>query len=431
MTPPEVAAAVEAAHRSDWARVLATTARLTGGDLGIAEEATADAFVAALQTWPDRGVPQRPGAWLTTTARRNALDALRRRTTLNRRLPVLAAGVVDEDTQDEETEVLPDDRLRLVFTCCHPALAQEAQVALTLRLVAGLTTDEIAHAFLVSPSTMAARLTRAKHKISAAAIPYRVPERTDLPQRVDAVLTVIHLVFTTGHSAPEGDTLVRADLTGAALDLARVLATLLPDDTEVLSLLALLELTEARRPSRLDDDGQLVLLADQDRSRWDAELLAHGLAMFDRALRSSSQPAGRFLLQAGIAAAHAEAPTFDATDWAGISALYDRLATVWPSPVVEINRAVAHAYAEGPQAGLTLLDQLTDDPRLRDYHYLPATRAELLRRAGRTHEAAAAFRQALDQVTAPAEREFLRRRLAELPQRPATGRPTDTAPPVP
>ena len=431
MTPPEVAAAVEAAHRSDWARVLATTARFAGGDLGIAEEATADAFVAALQTWPERGVPQRPGAWLTTTARRNALDALRRRSTLNRRLPVLAAGVVDENPQDEETEVLPDDRLRLVFTCCHPALSQEAQVALTLRLVAGLTTDEIAHAFLVSPSTMAARLTRAKHKISAAAIPYRVPERTDLPQRVDAVLTVIHLVFTTGHSAPEGDTLVRSDLTGAALDLARVLATLLPDDTEVLSLLALLELTEARRPSRLDDDGQLVLLADQDRSRWDAELLAHGLAMFDRALRSSSQPAGRFLLQAGIAAAHAEAPTFDATDWAGISALYDRLAMVWPSPVVEVNRAVAHAYAQGPQAGLSLLDQLTDDPRLRDYHYLPATRAELLRRAGRTHEAAAAFRQALDQVTAPAEREFLLRRLAELPQHPATGRPTDTAPTVP
>ena len=426
MTPSEVTAAVEAAHRSDWARVLATTARLTGGDLGVAEEATADAFEAALKAWPGRGIPERPGAWLTTAARRNALDALRRQSTLRRRLSVLAADALDETSDDEESDMMPDDRLRLVFTCCHPALAQEAQVALTLRLVAGLTTDEIAHALLVTPAAMAARLTRAKHKISAAAIPYRVPDRDELPPRLDAVLTVIHLVFTTGHSAPEGDALVRTDLTDAALDLSKVLATLMPDEPEVLGLLALLELTEARRPSRLDDSGQLVLLADQDRSRWDGDLLVHGLAMFDRALRTSSRPAGRFLLQAGIAAAHAEATTFGATDWRGIAALYDRLADAWPSPVVEVNRAVAHAYADGPGAGLALLERLDGDPRLRGYHYLPATRAELLRRAGRTHEAAGAYRQALEQVSAPTERDFLLRRLAELVDDPSTGGPPST-----
>lgn len=426
MTPSAVVSAVEAAHRSEWARVLASTARLTGGDLGVAEEATADAFEAALKTWPTRGVPDRPGAWLTTTARRNALDALRRQSTLRRRLSVLAADVLDDTSADQEPDVLPDDRLRLVFTCCHPSLAQDTQVALTLRLVAGLTTDEIAHALLVTPTAMAARLTRAKHKITAAAIPYRVPDRDDLPSRLDAVLTVIHLVFTTGHSAPEGDALLRTDLTSAALDLSKVLATLMPDEPEVLGLLALLELTEARRPSRIDPDGQLVLLADQDRSQWDGELLTHGLAMFDRALRSSTRPAGRFLLQAGIAAAHAEAATFEATDWIGIAALYDRLADTWPSPVVEVNRAVAHAYAEGPGAGLALLDPLSDDPRLRGYHYLPATRAELLRRAGRTEEAAAAYRQALEQVGAATERDFLLRRLAELPHDPSTGGPPST-----
>jgi RNA polymerase sigma-70 factor, ECF subfamily len=426
MTPSAVASAVESAHRSEWARVLASTARMTGGDLAVAEEATADAFEAALTTWATRGIPDRPGAWLTTTARRNALDALRRQSTLRRRLTVLAADALDDASEDQEPDVLPDDRLRLVFTCCHPSLAQESQVALTLRLVVGLTTDEIAHALLVTPTAMAARLTRAKHKITAAAIPYRVPDRDDLPPRLDAVLTVIHLVFTTGHSAPEGDALLRTDLTDAALDLSKVLATLMPDEPEVLGLLALLELTEARRPSRIDADGRLVLLADQDRSRWDDDLLTHGLAMFDRALRSSTQPAGRFLLQAGIAAAHAEADTFDGTDWAGIAALYDRLSDAWPSPVVEVNRAVAHAYAEGPGAGLALLDPLSDDPRLRGYHYLPATRAELLRQAGRTEEAAAAYRQALEQVGAAAERDFLLRRLAELPDEPSTGGPAPT-----
>ncbi|MFZ0322643.1 MAG: sigma-70 family RNA polymerase sigma factor [Actinomycetes bacterium] len=426
MTTPEVAAAVEAAHRSDWARVLAATARSTGGDLGIAEEATADAFVKALESWPEHGVPARPGAWLTTTARRQALDLLRRRATLQRRLPLLTAqlkvdsrrdlvgGPLDGPVESEDPDVLPDDRLRLVFTCCHPALSQEAQVALTLRLVAGLTTEEIARSFLVSTSTMAARLTRAKHKITAARIPYRVPGRDDLPQRLDAVLTVIHLVFTAGHSAADSSTLLRRDLTAAALDLARVLTVLLPDESEVLAVLSLLELTEARAPSRISDDGALVLLADQDRTLWDAALVEHGLAMFDRALVASPPTPGRFLLQAGIAAAHAEAPTFEATDWPAIAALYDRLAAVWPSPVVEVNRAVAYSYASGPEVGLAMLSHLEDDPRLRGYHYLPAARAELQRQADQPQDAADSYRQALSEVQAPAERAFLLRRLADL-----------------
>jgi RNA polymerase sigma-70 factor (ECF subfamily) len=390
----EVAAAVEQAHRTEWGLVLASVARLLDGDLATAEECTQEAYVAALETWGARGIPSRPGAWLTTTARRRALDRVRRESTLRERYPDLQRAD-DERAQAldpaEEDAVVVDDRLRLVFTCCHPSLAAESRVALTLRMVCGLSTPEIARAFLVPEATMAARITRAKKKITAAGVPYRVPHGAELPDRLDGVLTVIHLVYTTGYAA-QGPALVRADLVERALDLARVLAVLMPDEPEALGLLALLELTDARRATRTDDAGDLVLLEDQDRSRWDRDLVAHGTGLLDRALRMTrpGHPAGRFTLQAAIAAAHAEAATWADTDWLVILALYDRLLEVWPTPVVRVNRAVALSFASGPPAGLAELDRLSDEPALRGYHYLPAARADLLRRSDRLEEAAAA-----------------------------------------
>jgi RNA polymerase sigma-70 factor (ECF subfamily) len=413
----DVQQAVEEAHRGEWGRVLAATARFVGGDLSLAEEATQDAFVAALQTWGERGIPNRPGAWLTATARRKALDVVRRDAVLRRKLPTLAATAPGPATDDDqETDVIPDDRLRLVFTCCHPVLAPEARSALTLRLVCGLSTGEIARAYLVPEATLAARITRAKKKIAAASIPYRVPEGPDLADRTDDVLTVVHLVFTAGHTATAGDDLVRADLVARSLDLARVLASLMPDDPEVLGLLALLELTDARREARLGAAGELVLLEDQDRARWDQTSIAHGLAMLDRGLRLTGpdHPPGRFLLQAALAAVHAEAATWDDTDWAAAVLLYDQLLAVWPSPVVALNRAVAVGYAQGPADGLAALDLLADEPLLARYHYLPVARAELLRRLGRVAEAADAYREALTLVTAEPERRHLQRRLDEL-----------------
>ena len=413
----DVQAAVEEAHRGEWGLVLAATARFVGGDLSLAEEATQDAYVAALQTWGERGIPRRPGAWLTATARRKALDVIRRDAVLRRKLPALAASASEETADDEEEgDVIPDDRLRLVFTCCHPALAPEARSALTLRLVCGLSTAEIARAYLVPEATLAARITRAKKKIAATAIPYRVPEGPELAERTDDVLTVVHLVFTAGHTATGGDELVRADLVARSLDLARVLATLLPEDPEVVGLLALLELTDARREARVGADGELVLLEDQDRSRWDRTSIEHGLAMLDRGLRLTGpqRPPGRFLLQAALAAVHAEAATWDDTDWAAAVLLYDQLLVVWRSPVVALNRAVAVGFADGPAAGLAALDGLADEPMLARYHYLPTARAELLRRLGRGAEAAAAYRDALTLVTAEPERRHLERRLATL-----------------
>jgi RNA polymerase sigma-70 factor (ECF subfamily) len=392
-------------------------ARLLDGDLGAAEECTQDAFEAALLTWGERGVPARPGAWLTTTARRRALDRVRRERAMRVRHPDLVRTRAEtmDAPGEEDGDVVIDDRLRLVFTCCHPALAPESRIALTLRLVCGLTTEEIARAFLVPEPTMAARITRSKKKIAAAAIPYRVPSGADMPERLDGVLAVIHLVFTAGH-ATSGERLVRVDLVERALDLARVLAVLMPDEPEVLGLLALLELTDARRAARVDAEGRLLVLEEQDRGSWDRGAVSRGAALLSRAFASydGTRSPGRFVLQAAIAGAHDEAPTWEGTDWAGIVLLYDRLLAVWPSPVVRVNRAVAVAFAWGPESGLALLDACTDEPSLRSWHYLPAARADLLRRLGRDGEAATAYRGALGLVSDGAERAYLLRRLGEV-----------------
>jgi RNA polymerase sigma-70 factor (ECF subfamily) len=415
----EIRGALAEAHRRQWAFVLAATVRLAG-DLDIAEECVQDAFVAALTSWTQRGIPANPGAWLTATARRRALDALRRDQTLRRKLPLLVgtdpatSDPLEWEGEGEEADVsqLADDRLRLIFSCCHPALAPEAQVALTLRLVCGLTTQEIARAFLVSEPTMAARITRAKKKITLARIPYRVPPAHELPDRLDAVLTVTHLLYTTGHTAPAGDQLVRADLVERSLDLARMLSTLMPDDREVRGLLALLLLTDARRVTRTGADGRLLLLEEQDRSRWDRQAIGEGRQLVDQALRRGRP--GRFALQAAIAAVHAEAPSYAATDWPEVLGLYDLLLAVWPSPVVALNRAVAVAMVKGPAAGLAVLEEVADDPHLATYPYLAATRADLLRRLGQTHDAAQAYRTALTLATNTTEKDFLTRRLAEV-----------------
>jgi RNA polymerase sigma-70 factor, ECF subfamily len=414
----EVRGALAEVHRRQWAFVLAATVRLAG-DLDLAEECVQEAFVAALTAWAQRGIPANPGAWLTATARRRALDALRRDQRLRRKLPLLVgthptSDPLDGEGEGEEADMsqLPDDRLRLIFTCCHPALAREAQVALTLRLVCGLTTPEIARAFLVSEPTMGARITRAKKKITLARIPYRVPPAHELPDRLDAVLMVTHLLYTTGHTAPAGDQLVRADLVERALDLARMLYALMPDDREVRGLLALLLLTDARRATRTAADGRLLLLEEQDRSRWDRQAIGEGRQLVDQALRRGRP--GRFTLQAAIAAVHAEAPSSADTDWPEVLGLYDLLLAVWPSPVVALNRAVAVAMVEGPAAGLAALDTVANDPHLATYPYLEATRADLLRRLGRTRDAAQAYRTALTVATNAAEKDFLTRRLAEV-----------------
>jgi len=405
--------ALAEAHRREWAFVLAATVRVAG-DLDLAEECAQDAFVAALATWAERGVPRNPGAWLTTVARHRAVDVLRRDRTLRGKLPLLvdANPSTPGPAEQEEAGVIPDDRLRLVFTCCHPALAREAQVALTLRLVCGLTTAEIARGFLVSEPTMAARITRAKKKIATARIPYRVPPAHDLPDRLDAVLTVVHLLYTTGHTAPQGDTLVRAELVERALDLARMLHALMPDDREVRGLLALLLLTDARRATRTTADGRLLLLEEQDRTQWDQQAITEGRELVLHAL-PRGRP-GRFTLQAAIAAVHTDAPTYADTDWREVLSLYDMLLAVWPSPVVVLNRAVAVAMVDGPAAGLAALDAVADDPRLATYPYLAATRGDLLRRLGQTRDAAQAYRTALSLATNTDERNFLAQRLTEV-----------------
>jgi RNA polymerase sigma factor (sigma-70 family) len=408
-----VETAVADAHRREWAYVLAATVRVTG-DIDVAEECVQDAYARALTTWPTHGIPDRPAAWLTTVARRRGIDVLRRRATHDRHLPELAgtATIGDDEIETQWLAEIDDDRLRLIFTCCHPALAPEAQVALTLRLVCGLTTGEVARMFLVQESTMAARLTRAKKKIAAAHIPYRVPGLAELPERIDTVLDVVHLVFTSGHTAPVGADLVRTDLVTQSLYLARMLRSLLPEDADVAGLLGLILLTHARRTTRLAADGSLSLLSEQDRSQWDAAEITEGLGLVREALQR--RPPGRFALMAAIAAVHAEAPTWSATDWSELVGLYDLLVVIWPSPVVALNRAVAIGFADGPDAGLKALDELAGEPQLASYAYLPSARADLLRQVGRTDEARSAYEAALALTDNTVEREFLRARRDEL-----------------
>lgn len=407
---------IEEVYEQEWARVVATLARSYGLDL--AEEAAAEAFAAALDRWEVDGIPDRPGAWITTVARRKALDRIRREATRGQReasAQELAAMGANGDTPvGDGSGPVADDRLRLVFTCCHPALDLDAQVALSLRLLCGLATEEIARAFLVGTKTMAQRLVRAKHKIAAAGIPYRVPDQADLPQRTAGVLRVVYLVFREGY-APTADDVVRPDLCDEALRLGRLLAELLPDAGEVLGLLALMLLQDSRRATRVDADGDLVLLADQDRGRWDAAAIAEGLDLVRTALARSRGP---YALQAAIAAHHAAARSAGATDWVRIVRLYDELARVEPSPAVTLNRAVAMAEVDGPGAGLAIIDALASTPEghrlAQANHHLHGARARLLERLGRATDARAAYGDAVRQARTAAERRFYERRRTAL-----------------
>jgi RNA polymerase sigma-70 factor (ECF subfamily) len=412
----EVQAAVAAAFREEWGQIVATLIGATG-DWDLAEECAQDAFAQALERWPRDGVPSRPGAWLTTVARNRATDRLRREAVGAARLRQAARLAPAEPPGGDDAAVsgVRDDRLRLMFTCCHPALALEAQVALTLRTLAGLTTGEIARAFLVPEATMSKRLVRAKQKIRHAGIPYRVPPARLLPERTAAVLGVLYLLFNEGYAATAGADLVREGLCAEAIRLARVLLRLLPDEPEVIGLLALMLLHDARRVARVDQAGVLVPLEHQDRSRWDAREIGEGVELLDKALRLGRP--GPYQLQAAIAACHAGAADAADTDWAEIAALYGRLVRLVPSPVVELNRAVAVAMADGPSAGLALLETLEASGTLAAYHLLPATRADLLRRLGRGAEAAAAYRDALALAPTEAERRYLHQRLRETAAR--------------
>ncbi len=413
MSTDAVRAAVDAAFRDEWGRVVATLIRTTG-DWDLAEECAQDAFTLALRRWPRDGIPGRPGAWLTTAARNRAIDVLRRKAVGAAKLREVAAMSSEPEPPsagDSDESGVPDDRLRLMFTCCHPALSLEARVALTLRTLAGLTTAEIARAFLSSEPTMAKRLVRAKQKIQNAGIPYRVPPAHLLPERTPGVLGVLYLLFNEGYSATAGADLVRQNLCAEAIRLARVLAALMPDEAEAGGLLALMLLHHARRAARLDARGDLVTLEDQDRGTWDAAEIAEGVSLLNGALRRG-QP-GPYQVQAAIAACHATAATAQDTDWAQIAGLYEQLARFLPTPVVELNHAVAVGMAQGPAAGLPLVAALEASGKLAGYHLLPATRADFLRRLGRRPEAAGAYREALELASTDAERRFLRRRLAE------------------
>ncbi|WP_086828884.1 RNA polymerase sigma factor [Allokutzneria sp. NRRL B-24872] len=406
----EIPAVLARAFRDEWGQVVATLIRVTG-DWDLAEECAQEAFALALQSWPRDGVPRSPGAWLTTAARNRATDRLRRAAVGAAKLREAAAMAHDTEFLEVPDEI-PDDRLRLMFTCCHPALAPEARVALTLRTLAGLSTAEIARAFLVGEQTMSKRLTRAKQKIKNAGIPYRVPPAHLLPERTPAVLAVLYLLFNEGYAATAGADLLRLDLAGEAIRLARVLAELMPDEPEALGLFALMLLHHARREARTGQDGELITLEEQDRACWDRVAIAEGVELLDSALRRRRP--GPYQIQAAIAACHATADSAEETDWPQIAALYGQLARIAPSAVVELNRAVAISMADGPAVGLRLVEALRDRGELVGYYLLPATRADLLRRLRRDAEAASAYREALALTTTDTERRYLARRLDEV-----------------
>jgi RNA polymerase sigma-70 factor, ECF subfamily len=403
---------VDQTYRSESRRVLATLIRLLG-DFDLAEEAMQEAFAAAVERWPSEGLPRNPRAWLVSTGRFKAIDALRRRARFDASLGAIAEKLGDGVTpaQEPDDDSVDDDRLRLIFTCCHPALPPDAQIALTLREVCGLTTEEIARAFLAPAPTLAQRIVRAKSKIKAARIPYQIPSRTELPDRLASVLHVIYLVFNEGYSASSGDSLTRHDLSAEAIRLGRLLVELLPEP-EAVGLLALMLLHEARRPARTSADGDLILLSEQDRTLWDREQIAEGITLVERAMRSRNF--GPYTLQAAIAALHAEAPTAEATDWDEIVGLYDVLLRAEPSPVIELNRAAAVAMRDGPEAGLRLIEQLLARGELTDYPPAHSARAELSRRLHRTEQAIAAYERALELTSQAPQRRFLAGRLTEL-----------------